>query len=103
MNKKELKAVIVKEISKESFSVNKKRVENICRSKINRMSYTLVTDDMSTYLVRGDRKVYIEINPNTNIGDGYENKVYRVASQEASKILERVLNRETVCADRSAV
>jgi len=105
MNKKELKAMIVKEISKESLSVNSKRVENICRSKINRMSYKLVTDDSSTYLVRGAKKVYIESNPNVFTGDGYDGKVYRVASYEASKILEKVLNHDEkiICADRPAV
>ena len=68
------------------------RIENICRSAINRLSYELCCEEIdgkiSIFLRRGERIRYIERNPDTTIGDGWGiSKRYSVVFEASKKIM----------------
>ncbi|MAH42152.1 hypothetical protein CL614_00245 [archaeon] len=90
MDKDALKKKVVEIISSERLITNPRRVETICRSQINRLSYTMVLGDHCIYLEKDNRKIFIESRCRENYSDGYGRPAYITAYNESKKILERL-------------
>ena len=104
MNKEEMKKKMMELISKERLITNPRRVETICRSQINRLSYTMILGDHCIYLEREGKKIFIESRCH-EVGDGYGRTAYVTAYNESKKILEKLeaWYEEVICADQQAV
>lgn len=105
LNKKEIKEKMEKILSKKGFNFIHKRVSTICRARINRLSYKLSIDH-SIFLEREERKIYIERNPNINVGDGFGTLLYKRAFALSNEILEELKDdieefqkQKTVCSN----
>jgi hypothetical protein len=105
MNKKELKKKVVEIINSKYRVTNRRRLETICRAKINRLSYELTLGDRCIYLERDGKKIFIESRCRVNEGDGWGNPAYVKAYEESKKILEelKAWYEETVCDNKQAV
>jgi len=110
MTNKELKKELVKEINSKGtyfkkYITNPRRLETICRSQINRPSYTMHFGDRCIYLEKDGRKRFIESRCNENKGDGFGRPAYITAFNEAQKIIEKlkVLYEETLYNNQQAV
>ena len=104
MNKKEMKKKMLEIINGKFVFTNKRRLETICRSQINRLSYTMVLGDHCIYLERDDRKIFIE-SRSRDIGDGYGRPAHETAYKESQKILEQLMvwYEEAIRIDQQAV
>jgi hypothetical protein len=104
MNKKEMKEKMLEILSTERTISNKRRLETICRSQINRLSYTMILGDRCIYLEKDGRKIFIESRCR-ELGDGYSRPAYITAYNESKKIIDQLMvwYEETIHTDQQAV
>ncbi len=105
MDKKELKNKMMEIISSEKLLSNPRRIETICRARVNRLSYEFILGDNCIYLERDGKMVFIESRCHKDKFDGYGRPAYITAFNESGKILDKLADwyEETLHTNQQAV
>jgi hypothetical protein len=104
MNKKEIKKKMMEILSNERILTNPRRIETICRARINRLSYEFNLGDHCIYLERDGKQIFIESRCHEHKYDGYGRPAYITAYNESVKILEKLeaWHEEAIRADQQS-